>query len=178
MNHDFRAAMRRATRAIQHAVTAGEANVPPPGNAAPVAGIGARPLQRVRQPLGETLRALREGRLRTSAMGPLPGMSLPGMKRKGQPPPIPDGARFFTRSFTCAAGTRAYKLYIPAAMTDRPRGLIVTGLPGVGVGVGVGCALATVREICGVPNSSADCRIRRSGFCKIVTSPNPAQVSW
>ena len=38
---------------------------------------------------------------------------------------MPDGAQFVSRSFTCAAGARAYKLYIPASAADRPRGLIV-----------------------------------------------------
>jgi poly(hydroxyalkanoate) depolymerase family esterase len=41
------------------------------------------------------------------------------------PPPVPDGAQFLTRSFTCAAGTRDYKLYIPASAPDGPRGLVV-----------------------------------------------------
>ena len=48
-----------------------------------------------------------------------------GLMRTSRPPPIPDGAQFVTRSFTCAAGTRSYKLYIPASAPDRPRGLVI-----------------------------------------------------
>ncbi len=42
-------------------------------------------------------------------------------RRQASPP---DGAQFLERSFTCAAGTRSYKLYVPANC-ERPRGLIV-----------------------------------------------------
>ncbi len=40
--------------------------------------------------------------------------------------PIPaEGAQFISRSFSCVAGTRSYKLYIPASAPSRPSGLIV-----------------------------------------------------
>lgn len=39
--------------------------------------------------------------------------------------PVPDGAQFLERSFTAAAGTRPYKIYIPASASTRPHGLIV-----------------------------------------------------
>jgi poly(hydroxyalkanoate) depolymerase family esterase len=91
-----------------------------------IPGMGSfQPSPRIRKPLGEVLRLLREGGLKTSTLGPLPGMSAAVLLRKSQPPPMPDGAQFLTRSFTCAAGTRGYKLYVPAPATDRPRGLIV-----------------------------------------------------
>ena len=79
----------------------------------------------MRKPLGDVLRRLREGNLRTGLAGSLPGMSMPGTLRAIPPLLIPDGAQFVSRSFTCVAGTRAYKLYIPASAPDRPRGLIV-----------------------------------------------------
>lgn len=85
----------------------------------------SRPSRRVRKPLGEVLRILTEGRAATVALGSLPGMSLPGTANHIAPPPLPDGARFLTRSFTCAAGTRSYRLYVPASAPDRPRGLVV-----------------------------------------------------
>ena len=40
-------------------------------------------------------------------------------------PPLPDGASFQARSFTCPAGTRGYKLYIPAGAPDGVRGLVI-----------------------------------------------------
>lgn len=85
----------------------------------------SRPSQRLRKPLGEALRILREGRAATGALGSLPGMSLPAMTKHVSLPPMPDGAQFLTRSFTCAAGTRSYRLYVPASAPDRPRGLVV-----------------------------------------------------
>ena len=75
----------------------------------------AQPSPRMRKPLGEVLQLLRKGQ--NGAFGSL--------TRTSQPPPIPAGAQFVTRSFTCAAGTRAYKLYIPASAADQPRGLVV-----------------------------------------------------
>jgi poly(hydroxyalkanoate) depolymerase family esterase len=85
---------------------------------------GTEPPQRLRKPLAETLRVLREGRLATGAFASLPGMSLPGLA-KHTPPIVPEGAEFLARSFTCAAGTRSYRLYVPASAADRPRGLVV-----------------------------------------------------
>ena len=85
----------------------------------------SRPSQRLRKPLGETLQVLREGRLAIGTLGSLPGMSQPEMAKHIPPPPMPDGARFLTRSFTCATGTRRYRLYIPASAPNRPRGLVV-----------------------------------------------------
>jgi len=79
--------------------------------------------QRLRKPLGETVRILREGRAMTGAFGSLPGVSLPGMTRGA--PVLADGAQFLARSYTCAAGTRRYRLYVPASAPDRPRGLLV-----------------------------------------------------
>ncbi|PDT26967.1 esterase [Rhizobium sp. L9] len=80
---------------------------------------------RVRRPLGDTLRILSEGR---SMAGKLPSFSdggLPGMTRRSLKPVIPDGAQYLARSFTCAAGTRSYKLYVPASAPAVPRGLVV-----------------------------------------------------
>lgn len=92
-----------------------------PGLNRDFAGIEGFPAsRRPRKPLGEVLLALREGRLR-AGVGPLPGVLL----RTSQPPPIPTGAQFLARSFTCAAGTRSYKLYVPASAPDAPRGLVV-----------------------------------------------------
>lgn len=80
---------------------------------------------RLRRPLRETLRILREGHLATGSMSSQPGMGLPGLGGSAAPPDIAQGARFEWRSFACAAGTRRYRLYIPSSVAMRPRGLIV-----------------------------------------------------
>jgi poly(hydroxyalkanoate) depolymerase family esterase len=82
-------------------------------------------LPRMRKPLDEVLRRLREGNLRAGLAGSLPGMSMPRTMRVTSPPSMPDGAQFVSRSFACAAGARAYRLYIPSCAAERPRGLIV-----------------------------------------------------
>jgi poly(hydroxyalkanoate) depolymerase family esterase len=38
---------------------------------------------------------------------------------------MPQAARYLRRSFTCDAGTRDFRLYLPACQPDNPRGLIV-----------------------------------------------------
>ena len=56
-----------------------------------------------------------------------PGSRLEGLAiaRPPKAPPIPDGAQFLSESFTCEAGTRTYKLYIPARAHKGKRALIV-----------------------------------------------------
>jgi poly(hydroxyalkanoate) depolymerase family esterase len=90
-------------------------------------GLGGskRSLQRLRKPLGEVLQILREGRLSTEVLASLTDLESLRTKPRCPPPPIADGAQFLTRSFAGAAGTRSYKLYIPAFAPDGPRGLIV-----------------------------------------------------
>ena len=40
--------------------------------------------------------------------------------RRSQSPPLPEGARFETRTFVNEAGTRAYKVYVPSGCNDQP----------------------------------------------------------
>jgi poly(hydroxyalkanoate) depolymerase family esterase len=79
----------------------------------------AFPGAHLRRPLGEVLARLREGKARIGSL------DWPAARTRRQPPPIPEGARFLERSFACAAGTRSYKLYIPASAPERPLGLVV-----------------------------------------------------
>ncbi len=144
MTIEFTAAMREAaarvraqdplgaTRLIQQALGGTPAADPAPAPAPePVSGRPTRrrrsridpnaedaePMSsRPRRTLGAVVRALREGRLRTGLDMPQP--SVP-------PPPVPDGARFEERSFAGAAGSRGYKLYIPACGPKAVMGLVV-----------------------------------------------------
>ncbi len=74
------------------------------------------PTQRPRRPLREVVAELRRAaaplRSRPSPAGDLP---------------VPEGASFTTRSFTCPAGTRSYRLYRPsgAGPGSAPTGLVV-----------------------------------------------------
>lgn len=77
-------------------------------------GLGSR----LRRPLRDVVRLLREGR--KGAWNPAPAPVAPA----APPVPVPQGARFEARQFACAAGARDYKLYIPAAR-ETPRGLVV-----------------------------------------------------
>jgi poly(hydroxyalkanoate) depolymerase family esterase len=68
--------------------------------------------------LGESVRALKEGR---HALWP----GLVGNSLDTNGPAIPEGARFESRRFTCAEGAREYRLYAPSAAAGAPRGLIL-----------------------------------------------------
>ncbi|MBP1853470.1 extracellular catalytic domain type 1 short-chain-length polyhydroxyalkanoate depolymerase [Rhizobium halophytocola] len=83
----------------------------------------AGPHERQRRPLHEVVRMLREGR--GSAFGAVAEGPLAGMAKPRRPPAIAAGAQFLSRSFSCAAGTRSFKLYIPASAPENPRGLVV-----------------------------------------------------
>jgi poly(hydroxyalkanoate) depolymerase family esterase len=76
---------------------------------------------RIRRSLGDVVNALRDGRLSGLATS-LPGVGVPAAPAS---PQVPDGARFLTRSYACAAGRRQYKLYVPADRTDGPQGLVI-----------------------------------------------------
>jgi poly(hydroxyalkanoate) depolymerase family esterase len=75
---------------------------------------------RLPRPLGEVVRRLSEGRL-TLRRAPLPGAVPP----RAPALPIPEGAEFRAQNFTCAAGTRSYRLYVPASVSEGLRGVIV-----------------------------------------------------
>lgn len=70
-------------------------------------------------PLGKALAKLRQAQL--------PRFSLDGLtlRRPRKALEIPDGAQFLSRSFTCAAGSRNYKLYIPRRPQIGRRALLV-----------------------------------------------------
>jgi poly(hydroxyalkanoate) depolymerase family esterase len=77
-----------------------------------------RGLSRAARPLGEVLTLLRQANR--------PG-SAPIAKPRKSPiaPPLPEGAAFLTKTFSCTAGSRDYKVYIPRHAHGRKRPLIV-----------------------------------------------------
>lgn len=81
--------------------------------------------RRLRKSLGETMRILRESRLGSGVLGSLHGVGPPGAAKQVPQPVVPNGAQFLSRSFSCPAGSRSYRLYVPASAPDRPRGLVI-----------------------------------------------------
>ena len=73
---------------------------------------------RLRKSLGETVRTLK------ARKAPQPGWKLPG-RRVATEVPVPEGAAFRDLHYSCSAGARRYRLYVPASAGDGLRGLIV-----------------------------------------------------
>lgn len=116
-------AMRRATELFRNGELSAAAEAlrssfgTAPLQPAPVAeprhaGSEAEPAA-PRRSLGETLAEL-------AARMPVHGLQVPAPEE----PELPEGARFEAGSFACAAGERAYRLYVPGR-AGVPRGLIV-----------------------------------------------------
>ncbi len=80
-----------------------------------------RPSGRMRRPLGEVLKLLRQAELSGLGRG---SAKLPAL-RKGPTVAAPEGAAYLTRSFACAAGSRDYKVYVPSGAEGRALPLIV-----------------------------------------------------
>jgi poly(hydroxyalkanoate) depolymerase family esterase len=101
---------------------------PKPAQSAAAAPFSAAPsaarAPRMSMPLAATVRMLRDGKAGfgapdlSSAFAPLGSQAKVSVK-------IPAGAAFETRSFSCRAGTRTYKLYRPASLVGAPNGVIV-----------------------------------------------------
>lgn len=71
---------------------------------------------RVVRPLADTIRDLAAVRRAAGSQGTL----------RAGPPPVPDGARYVSRSFDTASGRREYRLYVPAdAAAGRATGLVM-----------------------------------------------------
>jgi poly(3-hydroxybutyrate) depolymerase len=54
----------------------------------------------------------------------LPLVNLPGGRATAMPH-VPKGARYERRTFACEAGARDYRLFVPAALPEGPRGLVL-----------------------------------------------------
>jgi poly(hydroxyalkanoate) depolymerase family esterase len=89
--------------------------------AAPETPAEAPTVQRVRRPLGEVLKLLRQADLPRFGGGRAPMPASP----KARPIPAPDGAAYLTRTFANEAGSRDYKVYVPSNANGRALPLIV-----------------------------------------------------
>jgi len=85
-------------------------SVRPRESASPARGAhGARTLK----PLGDTLDLLRKFKPPRIDLGGLPLARHPHL-------PVPDGAAFLTRRFSCAAGSLDHKVYLPSSIKEKP----------------------------------------------------------
>jgi poly(hydroxyalkanoate) depolymerase family esterase len=90
-----------------------------PAAARPAAEFAGKFSAKPRSGLAETLRGL-------AAKHMPAGLDIGGLSGlRPAADPLPDGASFMTASFTNPAGTRDYKLYVPANRTGEPLPLIV-----------------------------------------------------
>ncbi|MGH6848502.1 MAG: extracellular catalytic domain type 1 short-chain-length polyhydroxyalkanoate depolymerase [Methylocella sp.] len=74
---------------------------------------------RATRPLGEVLTLLR----RANRPGLAP--SAKPLRKPPIAPPVPPGAAFLTKTFSCAAGSRDYKVYLPSRVNGRKRPLLI-----------------------------------------------------
>jgi len=79
------------------------------------------PTTRMRRPLGEVLTLLRQANLPSFGHGPEPFAK----SRKTPPAPVPHGAAYLTRTFSCEAGSRDYKVYVPSHAKGRTLPLVI-----------------------------------------------------
>jgi poly(hydroxyalkanoate) depolymerase family esterase len=80
-----------------------------------------RPAARMRRPLGEVLTLLRQANLPGFGHAPAPFAK----SRKAPPVPVPHGAAYLTRTFSCEAGSRDYKVYVPSHAEGRTLPLVI-----------------------------------------------------
>ena len=144
MRHDYVADILRATGSlrvgdpagvttvIQNALAAAGLTISsgnaPPGTAnadvelpqMPLPGAAHRaeypssPTDRIRRPLSEVLRTLRAG---GNELERLPGLGQPA---RTPDLPLPGGAKFLDLRYSCEAGTRRYRLYVPSSSGEAP----------------------------------------------------------
>jgi len=76
---------------------------------------------RMRRPMGEVLNLLRQADLPSFSLDSAPLLKF----RKAPLVPVPDGAAYLTRTFTCEAGSRDYKVYVPSHTDGSKRPLII-----------------------------------------------------
>jgi len=83
----------------------------------------ARSAARSKKPLGEVLKLLRQADL--ASFDPASPPFVKSRKTPWVPVPVPDGAAYLTKTFTCEAGSRDYTIYVPSRKGCRKRPLII-----------------------------------------------------
>ncbi|MFN3823751.1 MAG: alpha/beta hydrolase family esterase [Pseudorhodobacter sp.] len=111
------ARMARKTRSVQSAM-AGLMMAPLTAFKPKVAKPRKTATQKSSGTLGAVLKRLK-------AMQPLMPRARSGPSASGATPVVPQGAKFQTRTHRHAAGSRGYKLYLPASHPGQPKGLIL-----------------------------------------------------
>jgi poly(hydroxyalkanoate) depolymerase family esterase len=79
------------------------------------------PSTRMRRPLGEVLTLLRQANLPSFGHGPAPFAK----SRNAPLVLVPQEAAYLTRTFTCEAGSRDYKVYVPSRAEGRTLPLVI-----------------------------------------------------
>jgi poly(hydroxyalkanoate) depolymerase family esterase len=77
---------------------------------------------RMRKPLSEVVRTLRTGGKGLGLEGMMPDVGQPA---RTPDLPLPEGAQFLDQRYSCAAGARRYRLYVPSTADEGLQGLIV-----------------------------------------------------
>ena len=78
--------------------------------------------KRLRKPLSEVVHTLRATRKQLGLEGSMSRLGRPVRTPDLQ---LPDGAQFLDSHYSCAAGTRRYRLYVPSTANEGLEGLIV-----------------------------------------------------
>ena len=83
-------------------------------------GANAPRTDRMRRSLSEVIRTLGAGGKRLEGLMPGPARQAPTTEL-----PLPDGAMFLDSHYSCSAGARRYRLYVPSNAHEGLKGLIV-----------------------------------------------------
>lgn len=122
MSHSFTAAIRRAKRLLHPATLTRKTR-------SVQYALAGLMVTAAMAPLGALTPKKSNGPKAATASGVMPGavarLTRLARGRNAATPRIPDGARYLARTHRSAAGSRSYKLYLPASHPKRPRGLIV-----------------------------------------------------
>ena len=107
---------------VAPSIPGGAWTAPAFGKGTPGEALSGRTTASERMGLAETLRSLRE---RFPKVGPMHGLGEGLGSPRRSPIPVPEGARYEERTFSNAAGSRTYKVYVPSGYTGQALPLVV-----------------------------------------------------